>query len=216
MNDQLSILVFGNGDQLCVRDSRGGLWFWSGLVLYECLIGRPRGLPWRSQWSSKVWLLCLQCMHFFGSKFFLRLKHSFQPSLWPNSSSSVDSLAMLPFPLVLDSVPFPKPNYKVPITPTPTSNLHLLAHLRCSKPPTHFTGAHHKLLRKYSFESNESVEELDCNKEVVMINHKFVEAREEIEIAMESKETEFWWESGVHSGCCEGSVTCLKGYWPSC
>lgn len=122
----------------------------------------------------------------------------------------------LPFPLVLDSVPFPKPNYKVPITPTPTSNLHLLPHLRCSKPPTHFTGAHHKLLRKYSFESNESVEELDCNKEVVMINHKFVEAREEIEIAMESKETEFWWESGVHSGCCEGSVTCLKGYWPSC
>ncbi|KAL4651693.1 hypothetical protein ACB092_01G179600 [Castanea dentata] len=57
---------------------------------------------------------------------------------------------MLPFPLVLDSVPFPNP-----------------------------------IIRKYSFESNESVEELDCNKEVIMINHKFAEAREEIDIAME-------------------------------
>ena len=105
--------------------------------------------------------------------------------------------------LVLDSVPFPKPNYKFPITPTPTSNLHLLPHLTHSKPPTHFTGAHPKLLRKYSFESNELVEELDCHKEVVMINHKFAKAREEIEIAMESKETVFWWERGVHWGCCE-------------
>nr|POF20370.1 hypothetical protein CFP56_39653 [Quercus suber] len=88
---------------------------------------------------------------------------------------------MLPFPLILDWIPFPKPNYKFPITPTPTSNLHLLPHLTRSKPPTHFIGAHPKLLRKYSFESKESVEELDCHKEVVMIIHKFAEAREEIE-----------------------------------
>ncbi|GMY29487.1 embryogenesis-like protein [Fagus crenata] len=96
-------------------------------------------------------------------KLFARLRHPFHPSPIPTSSSSLNSLPTLPTPLFSNSVPFPKP----------TSN---------------FSGR-----RKYTTsEPGESVSESDQNKVVDMINLKFAEAREEIEMAMESKETVYF------------------------
>ncbi|KAK4601630.1 hypothetical protein RGQ29_010977 [Quercus rubra] len=103
-------------------------------------------------------------------KSFFRLRHPFHRSLIPTSSSSSSSSSSF-HSLVSDS---------------PTSNSHLLPHPTRSISQTYFTGTHLNLLRKYSSES------VDHNKEVDTINLKFAEAREEIEMAMESKETVYF------------------------
>ncbi|XP_075656796.1 embryogenesis-like protein [Castanea sativa] len=100
-------------------------------------------------------------------KSFFRLRHHFHRSLIPTSSSSSSFHSL--------------------VSNSPTSNSHLLPHPTRSIPQTHFTGTHlNHLLRKYCSES------VDHNKEVDTINLKFAEAREEIEMAMESKETVYF------------------------
>ncbi|XP_050227457.1 embryogenesis-like protein [Mercurialis annua] len=93
--------------------------------------------------------------------------------------------------------PFPLKSH-TPSTPTPLlpnslipKNLHSVAYplrqhlnswpLALSSPRHLSTGS-----------GNDSVPELDVNREVDMINLKFAEAREEIEMAMESKETVYF------------------------
>ncbi|XP_030952123.1 uncharacterized protein LOC115975480 [Quercus lobata] len=101
-------------------------------------------------------------------KSFFRLRHPFHRSLIPTSSSSSSS------------------SFHSLVSDSPTSNSHLLPHPTRLISQTHFTGTHLNLLRKYSSES------VDHNKEVDTINLKFAEAREEIEMAMESKETVYF------------------------
>ncbi|KAB1220858.1 hypothetical protein CJ030_MR3G011007 [Morella rubra] len=98
-------------------------------------------------------------------------RHPFQRLIIPSSSSFLHSLATIPAQLVPDSVS--SPNTKLPVILN--SNVSSL-----------------NQFRKYSAESGDSVAEFDQNREVDMINLKFAEAREEIEMAMESKETVYF------------------------
>ncbi|KAF5444528.1 hypothetical protein F2P56_033652 [Juglans regia] len=107
-------------------------------------------------------------------------RYPFQRSLIPSSSSSLNSLAMISTQLVSGSVPFRRPEFTV----TPTSNFHHFRHPTLSKSIVQ--------LMKYSAQPGGSVAEFDQNREVDMINLKFAEAREEIEMAMESKETVYF------------------------
>ena len=75
-------------------------------------------------------------------------------------------------PLPLSPIPFPPP----------TSNFHSFSKFT----PTHFSIQHN--LRNFSNGSSQ----FDHNKEVDEINLKFAEAREEIEMALESKETVYF------------------------
>ncbi|KAK8493231.1 hypothetical protein V6N11_060680 [Hibiscus sabdariffa] len=101
------------------------------------------------------------------------LRYPFESYPKPPSSLLINSLSAIPTQLVHSSVPCPKPNlfqhpaFQTPLTQHPT----------------------HQNQRKYSTESES---ELDVNKEVDSINLKFAEAREEIEMAMESKETVYF------------------------
>ncbi|KAF7820334.1 uncharacterized protein G2W53_025789 [Senna tora] len=83
--------------------------------------------------------------------------------------------------------PIPSSNHssspELPISSTPTSRFHSL-------PTVSRTQQHN--LRNYTSGSANSGPELDTNKEVDMINLKFAEAREEIEMALESKETVYF------------------------
>ncbi|GMJ02204.1 hypothetical protein HRI_003889600 [Hibiscus trionum] len=101
------------------------------------------------------------------------LRYPFESFPKPTSSLLINSLSATPIQLVHNSVPCPKPN--------------LFQH------PTFQTSVTQLLFpqnqRKYS---TESASELDVNKEVDSINLKFAEAREEIEMAMESKETVYF------------------------
>ncbi|XP_059454304.1 embryogenesis-like protein [Corylus avellana] len=107
-------------------------------------------------------------------------RHHFQRFPLPSSSFSLNSLAAVSIQLVPGSVLFPRPKFSI----TPTSSFHHLPHPTLSNSQTQ--------LRKYSAAAGDSVAELDKNKEVDMINLKFAEAREEIEMAMESKETVYF------------------------
>ncbi|XP_062157726.1 embryogenesis-like protein [Alnus glutinosa] len=110
----------------------------------------------------------------------LFFRHPFQRFPIPTSASSLNSLAAVPTQLVSGSVLFPRPKFSI----TPTSSFHHLPHLTLSNAQTQ--------LMKYSAATGDSVAELDKNKEVDMINLKFAEAREEIEMAMDSKETVYF------------------------
>ncbi|PON96282.1 hypothetical protein TorRG33x02_078710 [Trema orientale] len=83
---------------------------------------------------------------------------------------------------VVDPAPSPKPL----IPNSLISNLHRFLHPIRSNAPTQLATGQNR--RKYSGGSGE----FDPNKEVDMINLKFAEAREEIEMAMESKETVYF------------------------
>ncbi|OVA17011.1 hypothetical protein BVC80_9041g2 [Macleaya cordata] len=67
----------------------------------------------------------------------------------------------------------------------PISKFHSFLPQSTSNPSTHFRN--HEHLRKFSGESS-----FDPNKEIDEINLKFAEAREEIELALESKETVYF------------------------
>ncbi|XVF54364.1 hypothetical protein PTKIN_Ptkin05aG0175500 [Pterospermum kingtungense] len=108
------------------------------------------------------------------------VRSPFQSSPKPTSPFLIKSLSPIPTQPVRNSVP----------CPTPTSSLSKAN--RFQYPMFQSSGSHHpiyQILRKYS---TESASGLDVNKEVDTINLKFVEAREEIEMAMESKETVYF------------------------
>ncbi|XVE60881.1 hypothetical protein DITRI_Ditri05aG0162700 [Diplodiscus trichospermus] len=104
-------------------------------------------------------------------RFFLR--HPFQSSSNPTSPFLINSLSPGPAQLVQNSVTCPKPNlFRYPISQT--------------------SKIQHPIHQNFKKYSNEPASELDVNKEVDSINLKFAEAREEIEMAMESKETVYF------------------------
>ncbi|XP_021284028.1 uncharacterized protein LOC110416367 [Herrania umbratica] len=107
------------------------------------------------------------------------LRHPFQSSPKPASPLTINSLSPVPTKLV-NSVPFPKPLF---FHSKPNLFQYPIFQTSQTQHPTH------QNLRKYS---NESASGLDVNKEVDSINLKFAEAREEIEMAMESKETVYF------------------------
>lgn len=101
-------------------------------------------------------------------------RHPFQSSAKPTSPFLFKSLSPFQTLLVPNSIPSPRhASFRFPIFQTSQAQ-----HPICLN------------LRKYSSESPAS--ELDVNKEVDSINLKFAEAREEIEMAMESKETVYF------------------------
>ncbi|GMJ12370.1 hypothetical protein HRI_004906200 [Hibiscus trionum] len=102
------------------------------------------------------------------------LRYPFESYPKPTSSFLINSLSMVPTQLVPNSARCPKPNLFQHPTFQTTQTQHLI----------------HQNPRSYSTESAAS--ELDVNKEVDSINLKFAEAREEIEMAMESKETVYF------------------------
>ncbi|OMO89010.1 hypothetical protein CCACVL1_08064 [Corchorus capsularis] len=108
------------------------------------------------------------------------IRNPFQSSLKPTSPFSIKSLSSVPIQLLGNSVPFPKPTLF-----HSKSNLSQYPIFQASQAQEEI----HQKLRKYS---TESTSELDVNKEVDSINLKFAEAREEIEMAMESKETVYF------------------------
>ncbi|OIW06578.1 hypothetical protein TanjilG_03972 [Lupinus angustifolius] len=90
-----------------------------------------------------------------------------------------------------------KPTSPIPFnSPIPTSKLHSFSTITT----THFTIPHN--FRGYSSVGGSS-ESLDQNKEVDTINLKFAEAREEIEMALESKDTVYFDEEAE---CARASV----------
>ncbi|XP_044475143.1 embryogenesis-like protein [Mangifera indica] len=102
-------------------------------------------------------------------------KNPFRSSPRPVSPFLLNSLSQIPTQpqLGADPVPFSKRQF-------------------CTIPYSLTLQKSH-LARPYSTESGaESGAELDYNKEVDMINLKFAEAREEIEMAIESKETVYF------------------------
>ncbi|KAI9395172.1 hypothetical protein POPTR_005G198100v4 [Populus trichocarpa] len=121
------------------------------------------------------------------SLFKLLLTHPFEHSPKPTNTLSHKYLTLISSQLVPNSVESPNPKF----LHAPISNLHTFTHpfrlSRRNRSPTGHTR------RRHSTESGSgSVPELDVNKEVDMINLKFAEAREEIEMAMESKETVYF------------------------
>ncbi|XP_021902588.1 uncharacterized protein LOC110818135 [Carica papaya] len=118
----------------------------------------------------------------------LLLGYSFRSSSKPSSGLSRSSLLQVPARLGPNSA-FPSP--QTSFLRTPISNPQVVPNLILSNLQTYLTGCQIKV--KYSTGSCGGwVAELDVNKEVDMINLKFVEAREEIEMAMESKETVYF------------------------
>ncbi|XVF29878.1 hypothetical protein REPUB_Repub16aG0008400 [Reevesia pubescens] len=102
------------------------------------------------------------------------LRHPFRSSPKPTSPFLINSLSPLPTQLISNSVPSPKPDlFQYPSFQTSQTQNPIYRNLR----------------KKYS---TESASELDVNKEVDSINLKFAEAREEIEMAMDSKETVYF------------------------
>ncbi|KMT19615.1 hypothetical protein BVRB_1g012300 [Beta vulgaris subsp. vulgaris] len=102
-------------------------------------------------------------------------RYPFLYSTKPTSSFLFKSLA----PISTHTFPHKWQLSNLPISSKPTSNL------------SHFNDPASSIShsRKYS---GDSIEELDKNKIVDEINLKFAEAREEIETAMESKETVYF------------------------
>ncbi|CAL2251442.1 unnamed protein product [Prunus armeniaca] len=96
---------------------------------------------------------------------------------------SLNSLITSQSQCVSDSAPLPKPKTPELLLHKPTINSPHFLHPTFSNSPTQFINRHN--LREFSG----GADGFDQNKEVDMINLKFAEAREEIEMAMESKET---------------------------
>ncbi|XP_042493538.1 embryogenesis-like protein [Macadamia integrifolia] len=76
---------------------------------------------------------------------------------------------------------------KLEIFDQPITKFHSLTHTISSGPSTHLKN--HENLRKFS---DEAAPSFDSSKEIDEINLKFAEAREEIEMALESKETVYF------------------------
>ncbi|OAY23651.1 embryogenesis-like protein [Manihot esculenta] len=121
------------------------------------------------------------------SLFKLLRSHPFRPSPQPIYAFSLESLSPI--------LTRPLSNSLVPLSPkflhTSTSNLCIpafpLPYAVHAWPPTYRTR------RKHSTETGgDPAPALDVNREVDMINLKFAEAREEIEMALESKETVYF------------------------
>ena len=100
----------------------------------------------------------------------------------PTSSFSLNSFATDSTQCVADPASSPNPQ----ILNALISNFHRFLHPTRSTTPTQFLTRQNN--RKYSGGSAE----FDQNKEVDLINLKFAEAREEIEMALESKETVYF------------------------
>lgn len=124
----------------------------------------------------------------------LILRHPFQKSSKPTSLIRLTSLAQIPNQLVSGSVPSPKPQ----ILYTSASKFHYFRPPNGSSFSTQFISR--VILRNYS---GESVSKLDKDKVVDEINLKFAEAREEIEMALESKETVYFDEE---ASCARAAV----------
>ncbi|KAK9270418.1 hypothetical protein L1049_026177 [Liquidambar formosana] len=106
--------------------------------------------------------------------------YPFQRSSKPSSLFQLKSFTPIPNQLVSGSAPSPEPKF----LNLPSSKFHHISH------PTRSTQfVTHEKLRKYS---GDSVADFDQNKVVDEINLKFAEAREEIEMALESKETVYF------------------------
>ncbi|CAB4289435.1 unnamed protein product [Prunus armeniaca] len=99
---------------------------------------------------------------------------------------SLNSLTTSLAQCVSDSAPLPKPKTPELLLHKPTTNSPHFLHLTFSNSPSQFINRHN--LRQFSG----GADGFDQNKEVDMINLKFAEAREEIEMAMESKETVYF------------------------
>ncbi|KAL9449529.1 hypothetical protein AB3S75_011452 [Citrus x aurantiifolia] len=113
------------------------------------------------------------------------LKNPFQSSPKPTSPCSLNGITQQ---LAFNSVLIPNSN-STQLGPdsVPFSTLHSFPH---SEPFPHLVKSHQNPRSCYSSESGaQSGKGFDYNGEVDMINLKFAEAREEIEMAMESKET---------------------------
>ncbi|XP_022772381.1 uncharacterized protein LOC111315023 [Durio zibethinus] len=108
------------------------------------------------------------------------LGHPFQSFSKPTSPFLINSLSPIPTQLLFNSAPCPKPTF---FLSKPNLFQYPLFQTTQTQHPVY------QNLRKYS---SESTSELDVNKEVDSINLKFAEAREEIEMAMESKETVYF------------------------
>ena len=119
------------------------------------------------------------------------LRHHFQSSQKPTSSFLINSLSPIPTQLVPNSVPCPKPTFFL-------SKPYLFQY-----PMFQTSQTQHPIYQNLRNYSTESASELDVNKEVDSINLKFAEAREEIEMAMESKETVYFNEEAE---CARGAV----------
>ncbi|XP_062097951.1 embryogenesis-like protein [Humulus lupulus] len=111
-------------------------------------------------------------------------EHPFNQISKPTSSFSLNSFTTDSTQRAADTAaPSPKPGIPSSII----SNIHRFLHPTLSNASTQLSARQN--LRKYSGGSGG---ELDQNKEVDTINLKFAEAREEIEMAMESKETVYF------------------------
>ncbi|KAJ4848044.1 hypothetical protein Tsubulata_044377, partial [Turnera subulata] len=103
----------------------------------------------------------------------------------PKSTYFLPSISLAPLPTQLGPNPTETPVLR--FLHAPASNLHTLANPLGQNPRTRTQT--HQTRRSLG---TESAAELDVNKEVDTINLKFAEAREEIEMAMESKETVYF------------------------
>ncbi|KDP26176.1 hypothetical protein JCGZ_22270 [Jatropha curcas] len=114
-------------------------------------------------------------------------RYPFQCSPEPIFPFLLESLTPISTRLVHDSFVSLSPKF----LHSSTSNLYTSTHSLHQN--LHDWSSTYKTRRKFSIESADNpVPELDVNKEVDMINLKFAEAREEIEMAMESKETVYF------------------------
>nr|ALN96987.1 hypothetical protein [Populus tomentosa] len=119
------------------------------------------------------------------SLFKLLLRRPFEHSPKPTNPSPLQSRALISTYFVPNSIDSRNPKF----LHTPVSNLHTFTHP--FRPNTRALTDQNR--RGHSTESGgESVPLLDVNREVDMINLKFAEAREEIEMASESKETVYF------------------------
>ncbi|XP_065882085.1 embryogenesis-like protein [Euphorbia lathyris] len=121
------------------------------------------------------------------SLFKLFLRHPFQLSSKPKYAFLLQSLTSNPPPLLTNSL--------IPLTlkflHTSTSIPYFYTCPICEN--LHACSSTYKTRRKQSTASGgDPFPDLDVNKEVDTINLKFAEAREEIEMAMESKETVYF------------------------
>ncbi|XP_061967886.1 embryogenesis-like protein [Populus nigra] len=121
------------------------------------------------------------------SRFQLLLRRPFERSPKPTNPFPLQSRALIPTYFVPNSIDSPNPKF----LHTPVSNLHTFTHP--FRPNTRARSLTDQNRRGHSTESgDESVPLLDVDREVDMINLKFAEAREEIDMASESKETVYF------------------------
>ncbi|XP_011042913.1 PREDICTED: uncharacterized protein LOC105138514 [Populus euphratica] len=121
------------------------------------------------------------------SLFKLLLRRPFEHSPKPTIPFPLQSRALIPTYFVPNSIDSSNPKF----LHSPASNLHTFTHP--FRPYTRTRSLTDQNRRGHSTESgDESVPLLDVNREVDMINLKFADAREEIDMASESKDTVYF------------------------